>query len=72
MGGSFKAKRLGSLKVDNKIELRGLQYRQISRFFALKDAASVDANLPVRVSNARPKADQAAFVSIFAELINGR
>src|SRR5262245_4664843 len=70
-GRKLEAKRLGSFEVHDEIELRGLQYRQISRFLALEDACSVDANLPVCVSNIRPIADQATFVGIFTELIDG-
>jgi hypothetical protein len=53
----LEAKCLSCLKVHNKIELDRLQYWQITGFLALEDAASVNANLSIGVSNARPITD---------------
>ena len=46
-----EAKCLGRLQIDDEVELRGLQYRQITRFLALEGTSSVNANLSIGVSN---------------------
>jgi hypothetical protein len=47
----LEAKCIGSLEIHDEIELRGLQYRQITRFLALEGTSSVNANLSIGVSN---------------------
>src|SRR5262249_51604361 len=46
-------KRFGGLEVDDQIELRRLLDRQVGRFFALKDAAGIDADLMICVGKIR-------------------
>ena len=43
----FQPDCLGGCEIDDQLELGRLQDRQVSRFFALKDAAYVEADLPI-------------------------
>src|SRR6266704_2741601 len=56
----LKAKRLGGLEVDEQIEFRGQHHRQVTRLFALHNAANVVARLAIGVGSAGTVADQAA------------
>src|SRR5262245_54010668 len=66
-----ETKRFRGLEVDDEIELRRLQDRKIGRLLAFQYACNVSANLPVRIGNTRPITDQATFVRVDAELIDG-
>ena len=68
----FQAKRLGGLEVDYQFDLCGLLNRQVGGFFALEDAAGIDACQPVRVRDAASVANQAAGGSEFVKLIDRR
>src|SRR5262249_4878636 len=46
-------KRFSGLEVDDQIELRRLLDRQVGRFFALEDAAGIDADLVICVGKIR-------------------
>ena len=47
-----EAERLGGLEVDDQLESRGLQNRQIGRFGAFENPAGIDAKLTICVGNA--------------------
>src|SRR5262249_60934541 len=55
-----KAECLGGLEIDEQLDFRRLLHRQLGRFVALENPASVDARLTVRVCNAASIAQQAA------------
>jgi hypothetical protein len=40
-----QAEHLGSLEIDDQLELYRLRYRQVGRFLAFEDAAGIDAGL---------------------------
>ena len=42
-----QAERFGSFEIDDQVEFRGLNYRQISRLLALENAANIDADTAV-------------------------
>src|SRR5207244_8799483 len=54
-----RARRLGSLEVDNKLELGGRLYRKVARLLALEDAVDVGGRTPERVNRVSPIGDQA-------------
>jgi hypothetical protein len=56
----FEAKRLSSLEIDHQLEPSRLHNRQVSRFSAFKNPASVDAHLSVSIGDVCSVADQAA------------
>src|SRR5215472_11851373 len=60
------------LVVDDELELRGLQDRQIARLCAFEDTASVDAGLTISVANVRSIAYQPADLGIFTPGIDRR
>ena len=62
------ARHLYGPEVDDQLEFRRLQDRQIGRLGALENPASVDAALPIRIRNARAVADQTATDGKFAKL----
>ena len=47
-----ETERLRGLKIDHKLKLRGLYYREVSGFGALKDFPGVDAHLAIRLNEA--------------------
>src|ERR1700730_3620942 len=55
-----KAERLGGLKIDDKLDLGGLLDRQVSRLFALKNPAGIDADQTVYIRKTASVAHQAA------------
>src|SRR5262249_16176008 len=50
---NVEAKRPGGLEIDHELEFGGLQDGQLSRLFALQNAAGIDAGLPIAICNAR-------------------
>src|SRR6202011_2346397 len=56
----FDAERLGSLEIDDQLELGQLHNRQIGGLFALEDSPGVDALLTIWVNKAGSIAHQAA------------
>src|SRR5215813_13089901 len=60
------------LVVDDELELRGLQDRQIARLRALENPASVDAGLTISVPNVGSIADQSTDLGIFTPGIDRR
>ena len=58
--GNVKADCLGGFQVNDEIELGSLLDREVARFFALEDAAGIDAGLAIRIEEARPVAHQPA------------
>src|SRR5262249_33459516 len=57
---NVEAKHPGGLEIDHELEFGGLQDGQLSRLFALQNAAGIDAGLPIAIRNARSIAGQAA------------
>src|SRR5262249_48944120 len=68
----FEAERPGSLQVDHELELGRLQDREVCWFFALKDAAGIDADLTIHVQNIDSVTHQLAHFDIFSDAIHGR
>jgi hypothetical protein len=66
-----EAKRLGSLEVDDQLEIRHLLDRQVARFFALKNPANVDANQAIPIRDADIIAHQATGHGGLAPCENG-
>src|SRR5262245_65679850 len=60
------------LVVDDELELRGLQDRQVARLCALENPASADAGLTISVPNVGSIADQSADLGIFTPGIDRR
>src|SRR5215510_16532013 len=56
----FEAKRLGRLEIDEQLNFRGLLDRQVRRFFALENAAGINADPTERFREAAAIAHQAA------------
>jgi hypothetical protein len=48
-----ETERLGTFEIDHQLELCWLHDWQVGRFFALDDAASIGASLPIRAFEAR-------------------
>src|SRR6516162_4055108 len=57
---------LGSLRVDDQLELARLHDREVGRFRAFEDAADVDPYLMPRIRDVGPVAHQSADFSEFA------
>src|SRR5205085_6211788 len=60
------------LQIDHELELGGLNDRQICRLGAFENPAGVDADLMIRIRNARSVAHQATNGGAVAKLINRR
>src|SRR5262245_2518471 len=58
--------------IDDKLELGGLNDRQVRRFRTLEDTTSIDTGLTIRIRHAGSVAHQAADFGIFARPIGGR
>ena len=58
--GHIEVEHLGSLEIDDQLELRWLLDRKIGRLFALEDAIEVGSRAPVWVDPVRAVGDQAA------------
>jgi hypothetical protein len=58
--GDGDTKGLGGLEIDGQLDLGYLLDRQVGGLFALEDAGSIDAGLPVRVPDIATVAHQAA------------
>ena len=71
-GWHFDAERLSGLEVDDQLELCRLHHRQVGGLLALKNAASVDAGLPITVKKIGAVAHQAPRYREFALLIDRR
>src|SRR6185436_5297441 len=56
----LETERLGDAQVDDQLDLRALMHRQIARFFALENAAGIDAGLTIAVSVVAGVAHEAA------------
>jgi hypothetical protein len=67
-----EAEHPGSLCVDDQFELRRLHNRQFGRLGALEDAAGIDADLTIRVGQARAVAHQPAGFGIVTQRICSR
>ena len=61
-----------SLVVDDELERRGLQDRQIGGLRPFDDAAGIETDLTISVPNVSPIADQAANIGIFTPGIDRR
>src|SRR5215217_8735796 len=68
----FESERFGGPEVEHQLELRRLYDRQVARFGALENSASVDTCLAIRIRQAGPVADQAASNNVFAPDIGRR
>src|SRR5499427_448413 len=68
----FEAVRLRRLEVEHHLELGWLQDREVCWFFALKDAAGIDADLTIHVQNIDSVTHQLAHFDIFSDAIHGR
>src|SRR5436190_12735855 len=60
------------LQIDHELELGGLNDRQICRLGAFENPAGVDADLTIRIRNARSVAHQATNGGGLTKLINRR
>src|SRR5262245_54582591 len=68
----FEAERLRGLEVDDQLDLRRLQNRQIGRFLAPQNPAGIAADVSVHILKIFTIAHQAASYGILAPCINGR
>jgi hypothetical protein len=59
-------------EIDHQLELCWLYDWQVGRFFALDDAASIGASLPIRTLEARAIRDQAADIRVVPMVVNRR
>jgi hypothetical protein len=67
-----KAERLGSIEIDEQLELGGLHHRQVRRLLALENAAGIDADLTPQIRIAVAVARQTASGDEFEHVIDGR
>src|SRR5262245_30695009 len=65
-----EAERLGGLEIDDQLHLHRLLNRQIGWLLALENAASVDANLTVRVRKAVSVAHEATSHGVLAKWVH--
>ena len=63
--GNFKAEYLCCREIDDELKLGGSHDRQISRFFALENASSIDACLMIGVHSVGAVAHEAAGTGVF-------
>jgi hypothetical protein len=66
------AQHLGRLQIDDELELSRTHDWQVGRFFALKDAASIDACLARQVRTPRSVAHEPAGFDKISEIIDRR
>jgi len=67
-----QTERLCGVEVDDQLDPRGLNDRQLCGLLTRENAARVDAGLTERVSNITPVADQSAGRGKLAILVDGR
>ncbi len=65
--GNFEAERLGGLEVDEQMKFRRQHDREVTRFFALHNAANVVGRLATGAVSAGAVADQVAGFGLLAE-----
>src|SRR5262249_18295512 len=65
-----EAERLGSPKIDDKIEFGRLLHRQIARLLALENAANIDAGLMALMGKTASVTHQAAGHDVLAKSVN--
>src|SRR6516225_9969902 len=70
-GRHVEAERPSRLQIDNKLELGGLRYRQVSGRFPLEDAANIDPDLAKRIGHVCSIAHQSASFGVVAIGIGG-
>src|SRR5215218_10818744 len=68
----IESERFGGPEVEHQLELRRLYDRQVARFGALENSASVDTRLAIRIRQAGAVANQAAGSHVFAPDIGRR